>query len=61
MPVLVVVGARDSKFRPIAEQTAEAIGANARLAVVAGAGHGVCFERPLGFAALLRQFLGAGA
>ena len=57
MPVLVVVGARDDKFRPIAEQTAEAVGANARLAIVAGAGHAVGFERPDEFAALVRDFL----
>lgn len=61
MPVLVVVGAEDPKFRPIAEKTAEAIGENARLAVVAEAGHAVCFERPLDFTALLRQFLDDGA
>jgi pimeloyl-ACP methyl ester carboxylesterase len=61
MPVLVVVGALDSKFRPIAENTARSIGPNARLAVVAGAGHAVCFERPRAFTALVGQFLGAGA
>jgi len=60
MPVLVVVGAHDSKFRPIAEQTAASIGPNARLAVVAGAGHAVCLERPLAFTALLRRFLRPG-
>ncbi len=57
MPVLVVVGELDQKFRPIAARTAEAIGPNARLAVVAGAGHAVCFERPEAFAALLVDFL----
>ena len=46
MPVLVVVGARDDKFRPIAEATAQAIGRNAQLAVIADAGHAACFERP---------------
>ncbi|MGD0943356.1 MAG: alpha/beta fold hydrolase [Acidimicrobiales bacterium] len=61
MPVLVVVGEDDGKFRPIAERTAEAIGANARLAVVAGAGHAVFLERPGAFVALVREFMLAGA
>jgi 2-succinyl-6-hydroxy-2,4-cyclohexadiene-1-carboxylate synthase len=61
MPVLVVVGSADAKFGPIAERTALAIGQNARLAVVAGAGHAVCFEQPGSFVALLREFLAAGA
>ena len=58
MPVLVVVGAADDKFGPIARRTAEAIGPNARLAVVARSGHAVCFERPRSFVSLLREFLG---
>ena len=57
MPVLVVDGALDDKFRPIAEQTVDAIGRNARLAVVAGAGHAVCFECPSAFVELVREFL----
>jgi 2-succinyl-6-hydroxy-2,4-cyclohexadiene-1-carboxylate synthase len=59
MPVLVIVGERDDKFRPIAERSAESIGRNARLAVVAGAGHAVAFERPDAFVALIREFLAA--
>ena len=61
MPVLVVVGADDAKFRPVAEATAELIGANARLAVMAGCRHAACFERPDAFVALLREFLGTSA
>lgn len=57
MPVLVVVGMADDKFGPIAKRTAEAIGQNAQLAVVAGSGHAVCFERPGAFVSLLREFL----
>ncbi len=57
MPVLVVVGALDDKFRPLAAQTVEAIGRNARLAVVAGTGHAVCFERPVAFVETVREFL----
>ena len=61
MPVLVVVGARDDKFRPIAEATAQAIGRNAQLAVIADAGHAACFERPDTFLGLLGDFLAPGA
>jgi 2-succinyl-6-hydroxy-2,4-cyclohexadiene-1-carboxylate synthase len=57
MPVLVVVGALDDKFGPLAQRTVEAIGRNARLAVVDGAGHAVGFERPGAFAELVREFL----
>jgi 2-succinyl-6-hydroxy-2,4-cyclohexadiene-1-carboxylate synthase len=57
MPVLVVVGARDDKFRPIAQRCAEAIGSNARLKLVEGAGHAACFERPREFVSLLEEFL----
>jgi pimeloyl-ACP methyl ester carboxylesterase len=61
MPVLVVVGALDEKFRPVAERTARSIGDNARLAMVAGAGHAVGFERPDAFVALLEEFFAPGA
>ena len=57
MPVLVVAGALDDRFRPLAGATVEAIGRNARLAVVAGAGHAVFFERPGAFVELVREFL----
>jgi pimeloyl-ACP methyl ester carboxylesterase len=56
MPVLVVAGALDDKFRPLAQRTVDAIGPNARLAVVGGAGHAVCFERPVAFAELVTEF-----
>ena len=57
MPILVVTGALDEKFRPIAERTVGLIGRNARLAVVAGAGHAVCFERPGVFVEIVSEFL----
>ena len=57
MPVLVVTGALDDKFRPLAERTVDAIGRNARLAVVGGAGHAVSFECPSAFVELVREFL----
>lgn len=45
MPVTLVVGERDEKFRAIGERMAAAI-PDARLVVVAGAGHAVHLERP---------------
>ncbi|MGD0983615.1 MAG: alpha/beta fold hydrolase [Acidimicrobiales bacterium] len=61
MPVLVVAGELDEKFRTLAEATADAIGPNAQLAIVAGAGHAVCFERPDAFVEIVRAFLDPGA
>jgi len=58
MPVLVVAGELDEKFKTLAKRAVSCIGHNARLAVVAGAGHAVPFERPGAFVALLREFLG---
>lgn len=46
MPVLLVAGEQDAKFRDIAERMAAAIGPNARTAVVPGAGHAVLLDRP---------------
>jgi 2-succinyl-6-hydroxy-2,4-cyclohexadiene-1-carboxylate synthase len=45
MPVLLIVGERDQKFRAIAEEMAAAI-PDARVTVVAGAGHAVHLEAP---------------
>jgi 2-succinyl-6-hydroxy-2,4-cyclohexadiene-1-carboxylate synthase len=52
MPVALIVGERDTKFRAIAEQMATAI-PDATLHVVAGAGHAVQLETPEALAALL--------
>jgi 2-succinyl-6-hydroxy-2,4-cyclohexadiene-1-carboxylate synthase len=52
MPVELVVGARDSKFRATAEQMAESM-ADARLTVVADAGHAVHWEAPNAVAAVI--------
>ncbi len=46
MPVLLVAGEHDAKFRAIAARMAQAIGAGARIAVVPGAGHAVPIDRP---------------
>jgi 2-succinyl-6-hydroxy-2,4-cyclohexadiene-1-carboxylate synthase len=52
LPVTLVVGARDAKFRGIAERMAAAL-PRARLAVVDGAGHAVHLEAPDAVAAAL--------
>jgi 2-succinyl-6-hydroxy-2,4-cyclohexadiene-1-carboxylate synthase len=50
MPVTLVVGQRDAKFRAIAERMAPAI-SGSRIELVAGAGHAVQLERPEAVAA----------
>jgi 2-succinyl-6-hydroxy-2,4-cyclohexadiene-1-carboxylate synthase len=57
MPVLVVAGDRDAKFAALGGRLVEAIGANADLALVAGAGHAAHLEDPAGFLAVLRPWL----
>lgn len=54
IPVCLVVGERDGKFRGIAERMAQALPA-ARLEVVGGAGHAVGLERPGAVAAAIRD------
>jgi len=62
MPVLAVAGERDEVFRARAEAMAAAIGPNASVAVVPGAGHAAHHEAPEAFLAILRTFLaGPGA
>ncbi|MDA8295762.1 MAG: alpha/beta fold hydrolase [Actinomycetota bacterium] len=57
MPVLVVAGERDERFAALGRAMVEAIGDNARLALIQGAGHAACFEAPERFGALLGEFL----
>jgi 2-succinyl-6-hydroxy-2,4-cyclohexadiene-1-carboxylate synthase len=52
IPVALVVGERDAKFRALAERMAAAL-PDATLHVVPGAGHAVQLERPAAVAALL--------
>jgi len=61
MPVLVVAGARDTKFAALAQRLEAAIGSNADLAVVPDAGHTVHLEQPDAFLAVLRPWLAATA
>jgi 2-succinyl-6-hydroxy-2,4-cyclohexadiene-1-carboxylate synthase len=57
MPVLVVAGERDEAFIARAEAMAAAIGSNAEVAVVPGAGHAAHSEQPEAFLAIVRRFL----
>jgi 2-succinyl-6-hydroxy-2,4-cyclohexadiene-1-carboxylate synthase len=59
MPVLVLAGADDAKFAALAERMVAAIGANATLGLVEGAGHAAHLEQPDRFLALLRPWLSA--
>lgn len=60
MPVLVVAGELDTKFAALGRRLAEAIGPNAEVALVPGAGHAAHLERPAEFLAELRRFLATG-
>jgi 2-succinyl-6-hydroxy-2,4-cyclohexadiene-1-carboxylate synthase len=58
MPVLLVVGDGDAKFRAIAERMAAVI-PGATVDVIAGAGHVAHLERPTEFLSVLRRWLEA--
>jgi 2-succinyl-6-hydroxy-2,4-cyclohexadiene-1-carboxylate synthase len=53
MPVLLVAGEADAKFREIADRMAAAIGPTARTAWVEGAGHAVILDQPEACARLI--------
>jgi 2-succinyl-6-hydroxy-2,4-cyclohexadiene-1-carboxylate synthase len=53
MPVTVVAGARDKKYTAIARRAVAAIGTNAELLVVPGAGHNLLLAAPDMIAGLL--------
>lgn len=57
MPVLAVAGQHDDAFRQRAQAMAAAIGRNAEVAVVPGAGHAAPGEQPEAFVAIVRRFL----
>jgi 2-succinyl-6-hydroxy-2,4-cyclohexadiene-1-carboxylate synthase len=61
VPTAVVVGERDEKYLATGRRLARAIGANAALHVVKGAGHSVPFEQPNEFVDLLRAVVTAPA
>jgi 2-succinyl-6-hydroxy-2,4-cyclohexadiene-1-carboxylate synthase len=57
VPVLAMAGELDGKFRAEAARLARAIGPNAAVATVPGAGHAAHAERPAELLALLRSWL----
>ena len=57
--VLVVVGELDAAYRQRGERLVRAIGPNARLEVVAGAGHACHLEQPEAWLAVVAPFLDA--
>jgi len=57
MPVLCVAGGRDERFATLAGRMAAAIGPNAVVATVPGAGHAAHLERPVAFLAAVLPFL----
>jgi 2-succinyl-6-hydroxy-2,4-cyclohexadiene-1-carboxylate synthase len=57
VPVLAVAGEKDDAFRARAEAMAAAIGPNAEVAVVPGAGHAAHSEAPEAFLAIVHRFL----
>jgi 2-succinyl-6-hydroxy-2,4-cyclohexadiene-1-carboxylate synthase len=61
MPVLVVTGELDTKYRALGERLVEEIGDNARLHVIEGAGHACHLEKPEAFAAAVLPFLPGGS
>jgi len=57
MPVLVVAGALDTKYRELADRLVAAIGENASQAVIPGAGHACHLEKPDDFAGSVTAWL----
>lgn len=58
MPVLVVAGELDPKYRALADRLGRAIGANATVEIIAGAGHTCHLEQPERFLAVLSDWMG---
>jgi 2-succinyl-6-hydroxy-2,4-cyclohexadiene-1-carboxylate synthase len=59
VPVLLLAGEQDTKFSELAFRMAAAIGDNASLSFVPGAGHAAHLERPGSVATILSRFLSA--
>ena len=59
MPVLLLAGEHDTKFSALAFRMAAAVGDNAGITFVPGAGHAAHLERPESVATILTRFLSA--
>lgn len=59
LPVLVMAGEHDQKFRSLAERLASSIGSTAQLEVVPGAGHAAHLEQPGWVAGCISTWLGS--
>ncbi|MEY3478643.1 MAG: hypothetical protein RL415_906, partial [Actinomycetota bacterium] len=57
MPVLVIAGAKDEKYRGLAERLVSEIGSNATLEIIENSGHTPHLEQPQFFNELLSDFL----
>ncbi len=57
MPVLLIVGESDQKFVNLNQEMKNAIGSNAQLEIVPGAGHSVPLEDPRCVARLIAEFV----
>jgi 2-succinyl-6-hydroxy-2,4-cyclohexadiene-1-carboxylate synthase len=57
MPVLLVVGSDDGKFRQISDEMKSNIGANAEVTVINNAGHSAHLEQMLSFQSVISEFL----
>jgi len=59
MPVLVIAGEADARFRRLGAELVRSIGDNAELIVVGDAGHAVPFEQPESFTDAVRRWFQA--
>ena len=57
IPVLVVAGALDDKYAALARRLRQAIGANAEVVIMEGAGHACHMEQPEAFLDIVRPWL----
>lgn len=57
MPVLVIAGGRDTKYRALAGRLAEAIGPRAQVRIIEGAGHACHLEKPEEFVEIVTAWL----
>ena len=57
MPTLIVAGELDVKFANLGREAARAIGSNAQLVLIPGAGHACHLERPDAFCLVVADFL----